>query len=91
MGCLGPEALKSRHGGSCRIHFTVNRYVFLLDLRYLEKDFRSQGNVCKALPPLAFDVIAVGRILSGGHEGCCPKNSDQRRTLKTAHRRREEV
>jgi len=37
-----------------------------LGLRYLEKSLCSQGNVCKALPPPACDVIAVGRILSGG-------------------------
>ena len=36
------------------------------DLRYPEIRLCSQGNVGKALPPLAFDVIAVGRILSGG-------------------------
>jgi hypothetical protein len=40
--------------------------LFSPDIRYLEKRLGSPGYVCKALPPLALDVIAVGRILSGG-------------------------
>lgn len=44
--CLGPEAFKLGHGGSCRIHFTVNRCVFPLSAFVISKKDSAARAMC---------------------------------------------
>jgi hypothetical protein len=54
------------------------------ELRCLKKGLCSQGNVCKAISPLALMSSPLVGFFRAGTQSCCPKNPDQRQGLKNS-------
>jgi hypothetical protein len=92
MGCLGPEALKSRHGGSCRIHFTVNCYVFPLPTFVISKKDSAATAMCARhfLRWFLMSSPSVG-FFRAVNQDLLPEKSRPEAGLENSHRRREEV
>jgi hypothetical protein len=75
MGCLGPEAFKTCHGVS-RMMAELHLYHRQLRISPLELEKLQPVELpAKHRPPAAIEVIAVGRILSGGHPKLLPEKS----------------
>jgi len=79
MGCLGPEVFKSRHRGSRRIHFTVNRYVFPLRTFGISKKDSAAKAMCKALPLLFLMSSPSVGFFRAVVQDLLPEKSGQRR------------